>query len=380
MSDVNLSPNMNLPVPEVGVDPGPDWANNINASLGILDQHNHSTGQGVQINPSGLNINSDLPMNSNNLTLVNTVRFVNLLASLAGSAPNLGCLYEAVNDLYFNDGAGNVVQITKAGSVNATSSGISSGTATASFVGSVLVVDAAVNTPANVQGASFLFGNNVSGSNYLTLQPPNSMASNYSVTLPPPNTTGNTVLLNYDTSNNIGLVASGSINGSFITPGTITQNLLAPRSTGTTAAAGGVAISNASSGAYSITNSAPTQVPNMSCTLTTTGRPVQVFIQPDPASGSSISVVANSPSVNVAVGTFVIKNGSTILSSQPVEIVGPIGSGGLSIGIVTPASSFSTLDMSVNGVPGTYTYNFFVGASNQATVSVPACTISAYEI
>src|ERR1700689_114005 len=149
MADTSLTPNMNLVVPTVGEDPGPDWANNINADLAILDEHNHSNGQGVPVTPAGLNINTDLPLNGNNLTLVNSVRFNNLLATLPGSAPTLGVAYEALGNLYFNDAAGNVVQITKSGSVNATSSGISSGTATASFSGGVLVVDSNVNTPAN---------------------------------------------------------------------------------------------------------------------------------------------------------------------------------------------------------------------------------------
>ena len=51
MANVTLSPNMNLPVPVVGQDPGPDWANNINSSLGILDQHDHTPGKGIQIVP-----------------------------------------------------------------------------------------------------------------------------------------------------------------------------------------------------------------------------------------------------------------------------------------------------------------------------------------
>ena len=84
MADVILSPNMNLPVPVVGQDPGPDWANNINASLGILDQHDHSNGEGVPVTPAGLNINTDLPINGNNLTLVNSVRFVDRSTTLPG--------------------------------------------------------------------------------------------------------------------------------------------------------------------------------------------------------------------------------------------------------------------------------------------------------
>lgn len=209
MSDTTISPNMGLVVPAVGVDPGPDWANNINADLGVLDQHNHASGQGVQINPSGLDINSDLSVQGNNLTAVNAVQLENLSSPITGAAPYLTSIYSANGDMYFNDAAGNQVRVTAGGAVNATSSGISSGTATASFVGGALVVDANVNTPANVQGASFLFGNNTPGSNFITLQPPNSLASNYSITLPPQNTTGSTVVLTMDTSGNIGIVADG---------------------------------------------------------------------------------------------------------------------------------------------------------------------------
>jgi hypothetical protein len=40
---------MNLPVPIVSVDPGPDWATNINACMAAIDGHDHSTGKGVPI-------------------------------------------------------------------------------------------------------------------------------------------------------------------------------------------------------------------------------------------------------------------------------------------------------------------------------------------
>jgi hypothetical protein len=378
MSDVILSPNMNLPVPIVGLDPGPDWANNINASLGILDQHNHSAGQGVQINPDGLDINADLPINGNNLTLVNTVRFNNLLASLAGTAPNLGVIYEANNELYYNDGVGNVVQVTKAGSVNATSSGISSGTATASFVGGVLVVDANVNTPANVQGASFLFGNNISGSNYLTLQPPSAMGSSYSVTLPPPNTTGSLAYLSYDTSNNIGVAGLGTISGAYLEAGTVPQSSLAPRSTGITVGAGGVAVSNPSNPAYATSSTTPVLVTNLQVTITTTGRPVQVELQ-GVSGGSSVGVTGNSNSVLAVQCQLQFQNGGTTISLQSMGLQSNPGS--LPIAISWPASSFNTLDMTVNGAPGTYTYSVFVNVTSASyTMSVSQCVLVAYEI
>ena len=61
MADFTLSPNMSMPVPTVAVAPGPGWATNLDASLIHIDSHNHSSGQGVQITPAGININTDFP-------------------------------------------------------------------------------------------------------------------------------------------------------------------------------------------------------------------------------------------------------------------------------------------------------------------------------
>ena len=199
------TPNMNLILPIPGQDPGPDWAQNQYASGFIIDEHNHTSGQGVQIPTAGININTDLTFNSNNAINLNSVRFINLGSPLAGSSPNLGCIYEASGEFWYNDASGNQVQITKSGSVNATSSGIVSGTASASFVGGVLVVDENTNTPANIQAGSYFFGNNISGSNFAEVSAPSSLAASYSMVLPPSNNTGETVLLTFDTSNNIGL-------------------------------------------------------------------------------------------------------------------------------------------------------------------------------
>jgi hypothetical protein len=363
MSDTSITPNMNLVVPTVGEDPGPDWANNINADLGILDQHNHSAGQGVQITPSGLNINSDLPLNGNNLTLVNTTRFNNLLTSLAGITPNLGVVYEAVNELYFNDGVGNVVQITKAGSVNATTSGISSGTATASFVGGTLVVDANVNTPANVQGASFLFGNNVSGSNYLTLEPPNAMASNYTVTLPPINSSGSTAFMTYDTSNNMGVgpAVTGGITAANIAPQSITQALLAPKTLANPAPVGGIGQSSVIT--TSIASTSPVLIGG-TVTITTTGRPVLMYLS-GPTAGSftfSEIYITNGTTDNCTGIIYLYNMTLGIYTGIHVGmIVTPYS--GPNVAFI-PVNGISWVDISVNGLPGTYTYQLLAQLNN----------------
>jgi hypothetical protein len=131
-----------------------------------------------------MNISSDLTFNNNNSINVRSERFQVQSAVLSGAA-DLGCIYVNGADLYYRDVNGNNVQITSAGSVNATTSGISSGTATASFVAGVLVVNAASNTPANIQAASILIGNNLLNSNYVTVSPPAALGASYGLTLPP---------------------------------------------------------------------------------------------------------------------------------------------------------------------------------------------------
>lgn len=187
MANTTTSPNMGMPVPVVSVDPGPDWANNINASLSIIDSHNHSSGQGVQIGPSGININADLPLNNNNLTTARTVRFQSQLSPISAASPDLGCLYESGVDLYYNDGSGNQIRITSGGSVagsTGTITGLPSGTAGASFAAGTFTFQSATSTPATMNVGPLVVGNQVTSSNTVTIAPNASIASNYNFTLP----------------------------------------------------------------------------------------------------------------------------------------------------------------------------------------------------
>ena len=187
MANTTTSPNMGLVIPTVGVDPGPDWANNINASLGIVDQHNHTTGQGVPINPAGLNINSDLTFGGNNAIALRSVRF-NAQASPLSGGSDLGCLYFSGVDAWANDLSGNQIQLTVNGGVAGTPGSIANlvSPASASWVAlaSSFVWQSASNTPANLDCASVILRNLSSGSYGLTLQPP-TLSVNYALTLPP---------------------------------------------------------------------------------------------------------------------------------------------------------------------------------------------------
>ena len=183
-----ISPDMNLLIPIVGQDPGPEYASDVNSSLLIIDQHNHTPGSGVAITPAAININADLAFNGNNAISLNSVRFTPLLSPIPATGVNLGCIYVAGVDLYYNDESGNQIQLTKSGAVAGTPGSISGlvSPASASYnsVSGTFVFESGTNTPAYIDGASIILRNFTANSQGLTLNPPPAMASSYSLTLP----------------------------------------------------------------------------------------------------------------------------------------------------------------------------------------------------
>lgn len=119
MANTVISPNMNLPVPVVSVDPGPDWASNLNACLSAIDSHDHSPGKGVLITPAGMFIDADLSINDFALTNVGVLQLSDLLATLPG-ALFAGAVYQVSGDLWYTNGAGFPVQLTQGNFNNAT--------------------------------------------------------------------------------------------------------------------------------------------------------------------------------------------------------------------------------------------------------------------
>ena len=187
MAGETNTPNMNLVVPGVGVTSGPQYATDLNSSLNLIDQHNHSPGFGVLINPSGLSISADLTFQNNNLTTARSIRFMPQSSPISG-ASDLGCLYESGVDLYYNDGVGNQVRITQSGGVAGSPGSIANLTspASASYVAanSTFVWQSAANTPANMDNGFIILRNNAANSKGLTLTPPAAMGANYTITLP----------------------------------------------------------------------------------------------------------------------------------------------------------------------------------------------------
>ncbi len=186
MAFTTISPNMGLPVPTVGEDPGPDWANNYNACMSTIDGHNHSSGSGAPVTPDGLSIINDLTFQNNNATNLRSVRFSPQSAALALST-DIGCLYEAGVDLYYNDANGNQIRITQSGSVSGstgTITGLPSGTASASYSAGTFTFQGSTSTPATMAVGPLIIGNAVANSKTVTVSPNASIAANYNLTLP----------------------------------------------------------------------------------------------------------------------------------------------------------------------------------------------------
>lgn len=190
------SPNMGLIIPTVLGELGPQYAEDVNGSLSTVDSHNHSPGSGVPITPAGLNISSDLTFQSNNQTNVRSTRFslFPTMGDFNPSASDINCALDVGGDLYFIDGSGNQIQITKSGFVNSGSGSISglSGfpNASASYNGltGTFVWEQGINQAANMDSATLII--RYPGSyptptgNYIALQAPAALSTGYALTFP----------------------------------------------------------------------------------------------------------------------------------------------------------------------------------------------------
>lgn len=419
-----VSPNMSLIIPSVGLEPGPQFATDVNNSLTIIDAHTHSLGSGVQITPSGLNINTSLSMQANILTATGAITFQPQVTD-AG----INSIYEKGVDLYYEDGSGNVIRITQGGSLAGapgTITGLPSGTASASYISGTFVFQSATSTAANVDGGSFIFRNSTPSSFGLTLQPPNSLGSNFSLTLPV--VPSETEVMILDSSGNMGSITysqlganispsgADAIAASMTTTGTnsiiatmgsagaqqiitnsgatgantiashitsipatnanlivnsITSINATPadtiaaartRSVASTVGIGGVAIS-ASSGIFGTTSLSPVQVTNQAVTITTSGRPVKIMIMSDGTGNDSCFQVSDNGGGSTG-GKFIITRTGVSWDFPLFNDIGNLQQIPASLSVVDPVGA------------GTYTYFLF----SQSTIAGTTTTTKFVEI
>jgi hypothetical protein len=119
--------NMSLNEPSVGVATGPTWATETNANWELIDNHDHTSGKGVQLTPSSLNINADMEFNQNSATELKNAVLDNDIHGSASGDTNYS-IYAYGANLYWRNGSGTAVQITNGASLNSTGGAITSPT------------------------------------------------------------------------------------------------------------------------------------------------------------------------------------------------------------------------------------------------------------
>jgi hypothetical protein len=387
------------------VDTGLAWETNLNTSLQVIDKHNHTSGLGVQIPVAGLNINADLPFNSNNATLLRSLRFTPQPAPLA-LGTDLGCLYESVVDLWYNDGNGNQIQITQNGSVKGaagTITGLPSGSAGASYATGQFTFLAATNTGANLSLGSLLLSNGSSTNPYkLTLQPP-TLGSNYSLTLPvPPTSSQGTSFVTIDTAGNMGTasnispyqIAAASITGSQLASATITSaniasatitsaNIASATITGSNIAAGTITRSNIANGVGQVVSStsgafntsSSTYVNVISLSITTYGNPVVVMFMPD--GSGNFSNIGGTNSTGGTAGADIVVQRDGLAATWYSSLVDT--SANSFAGHVVPPGCLNFIDVGVGAGTHSYTVEMKV-PSNGDSSTFSFIVMVAYEL
>ena len=386
----NPSPNMGMPVPIPGVTSGPAWATDINSSLGIIDSHDHSPGKGVQVTPSGLNINSDLSFQNNNATMLRTSRFSSQSTTL-GTPADLSETYVVNGDLYYNNGAGTAVRITNGSSIVGPAgsiSGLPSGTASASYSAGSFIWQSATNTAATMDAGPYIFRPTTAGADGITVSAPSGLASNLSITLPGSlpasgqthfmtiNSSGTMandwvpdfLTLGFPTSNNLGVMNGGIGTAQIAVGGVATSNIADNAVTRAKLAAVGQHVT-LSSGAYSRSNTVAATVTNLSETFSVTGRPVMLMLQPD--GGGTPGYI----SCGSAVG---INNFCVVQLYRGLTLIGQYYMPTIQ-NTLTLMNSLSFLDTPSAGSYD-YSVSVYTGNTGNVTINVQYMVLMAYEL
>lgn len=159
---------MNLVLPTPGPPPtgttGPLYAQMINTALTKVENHNHTSGKGLQVPTAGLGINADLPFAGFQATGLKGTQYDGQTAPLASGYQRVAYASTA-GDLWWNNGSGQGVRITNGNTLNLSSVGgitgmtgsasvvFASGSASYSFYSATSVYAALVGAAMQVRNA-----------------------------------------------------------------------------------------------------------------------------------------------------------------------------------------------------------------------------------
>lgn len=147
-------------------------------------------------------------------------------------------------------------------------------------------------------------------------------------------------------------IKDGAVTTAKLPDGAVTLTKLAARPTGTTVSAGGVAVST-SCGTFSTTSTSAVDVTNLSVTITTTGRPVRIALQPDGSGLASVGTGGHSAPGNGQLGHIYIVRASTTIASNTIRSDTDPSSNNNFLDLSLPPGVISSLDLVA---AGTYTY------------------------
>lgn len=187
---MTTTPNMSLVLPVEGGSSNV-WDVILDVAFGLIDSHDHSTGQGVQVPTAGLNINGDLSFAGFSLTHLKRIA----LDEQSGTPGNKSIwTSSADHDLYWTNSSGVDVKITDGSTLNVSIVGGIGGDY--SSVGALLSYDDATRryllqqegSPRPWAGLATadidLYEKAPSISNKITIKSPSALAASYTLTLP----------------------------------------------------------------------------------------------------------------------------------------------------------------------------------------------------
>lgn len=179
------------------IKPDPDgsigtWDTELNATIDLVDSHDHSTGKGVKVPTAGLNVNADLSFAGFGATALKVVDLAAVLASTVTGYPTAIFVNSADNELYWRTSGGTNVKLTSGASLNAALLGgftgdYGSGGSEANFNSGTSIFNflRAANHRAFIDCSDIRLFQGTSGiTNAVKIRSPNALAGSYDFILP----------------------------------------------------------------------------------------------------------------------------------------------------------------------------------------------------
>jgi hypothetical protein len=270
--------NMNLTVPTVSETTGPEYANEVNEDLEVIDAHDHSDGKGVPVPTAGIDIDADLPLNGFNATEVRSVRLEQQVAPLA-EGTDRNCFASVEGDLYWNNENGTPVKVTNGDALNASAvggfTGLAGTTGAATYASGpgTFTFTSNTNEKAGVKTGPLTVHDTAAGANGITVKSPTALAAPYDVTLPGA-LPGATKFMRMEADGDV--TVDTDVDNSTLEVSGTTVRVKAGGSTKPKLAALGQQLSS-NSNSFSGTSTTWANITDLVVTLTSTGRPIMLL-------------------------------------------------------------------------------------------------------